>query len=269
MVNPDLHALFFWHFHPEIELVYIEGIDGTRHVGEHMSSFHQSDLVLIGPNIPHLNFDYGATSPYQKRVIHFREHFMAAENGSTPELTGIRRLLEEAQHGVAFGRATKSVVREQLLQLHEHTKFDQFLGVLAILQCLSAADDRVLLHEHPVANSHTHKDHHRLSLIYAFVEDHFDRAIDNHEVAALCHLSPEAFCRYFKRMTRLTFTQFVNQYRIGRAKQLLLLDNNVSETCFSCGFDSLSYFSRTFKKIVGESPVQYKTRIQRQQLVSP
>ncbi|MEO5582557.1 MAG: AraC family transcriptional regulator, partial [Saprospiraceae bacterium] len=59
MVNPRFNDFFFWHFHPEIELTYIEGASGNRHVGEHISKYTGSDLVLIGSNIPHLNFDYG------------------------------------------------------------------------------------------------------------------------------------------------------------------------------------------------------------------
>ena len=59
MVNPDLSDFFFWHFHPEFEVVFIEGADGNRHVGNHFSRFEESDLVLIGSSIPHLNFDYG------------------------------------------------------------------------------------------------------------------------------------------------------------------------------------------------------------------
>ena len=66
MVNPRLHDFFFWHFHPEIELVFISGADGTRHVGDHISSFGGSDLVMIGSYIPHLNFDYGIQTHYEK-----------------------------------------------------------------------------------------------------------------------------------------------------------------------------------------------------------
>ena len=69
LVNPNLSNLFFWHFHPELELVFISGTNGTRHVGEHISAFEQWDLVLIGSNIPHLNFDYGVKGPYEKIVV--------------------------------------------------------------------------------------------------------------------------------------------------------------------------------------------------------
>ncbi len=64
--NPRLNDLFYWHFHPEYELVYIEGANGTRHVGNHISPYIGSDLVLIGSNIPHLNFDYGIIQKKRK-----------------------------------------------------------------------------------------------------------------------------------------------------------------------------------------------------------
>ena len=59
LFTPSLRNHFFWHYHPEYELVYVEALTGIRHVGQHISSFMESDLVLIGPNVPHLNFDYG------------------------------------------------------------------------------------------------------------------------------------------------------------------------------------------------------------------
>jgi hypothetical protein len=72
MVNPNLSDFFFWHFHPEYELVFIDGANGTRHVGKHVSKFEGSDLVFIGSNIPHLNFDYGIKTPYEKIVVHLK-----------------------------------------------------------------------------------------------------------------------------------------------------------------------------------------------------
>ena len=86
MVNPRLHDFFFWHFHPEIELVFLDGADGTRHVGEHVSPFYNNDLVLIGPYIPHLNFDYGIKADYEKTVLHLQEDFLTDIMERTPEL---------------------------------------------------------------------------------------------------------------------------------------------------------------------------------------
>ena len=60
LLTPNLNDLFYWHFHPEYEIVYAEASNGVRHVGDHISRYEGSDLVFIGPNIPHHNQNSGA-----------------------------------------------------------------------------------------------------------------------------------------------------------------------------------------------------------------
>jgi DNA-binding LacI/PurR family transcriptional regulator len=115
MVNPRLSDVFFWHFHPEFELVFIDDASGTRHVGNHLSKYHHSDLVLIGPNIPHLNFDYGVQTSYEKRVLHFRSEFLSEV--TQPELVTLSELLKESSYGLAFGKMTIDLMRDELLEL--------------------------------------------------------------------------------------------------------------------------------------------------------
>jgi AraC-like DNA-binding protein len=117
-----------------------------------------------------------------------------------------------------------------------------------------------LLHDKPFENLYNNKEQLRLKVVYKFIENNYQRAVSIEEIAKLTHLSKAAFCRYFKKMTRLTFTEFLNQYRIEQAKRLLKSDKNVTETCYECGFESLSYFNRIFKKVVGENPIQFKKR---------
>jgi len=257
-VNPNLSDFFFWHFHPEYELVFIEGADCNRHVGKHLSKFKGSDLVLIGSYIPHLNFDYGIKTSYEKIVVHIRSDFLKNAFISTPELNSINKLLQLSQHGLAFGELTKREIGPRLKNLPSLSKFDQFLEMLQILNYLMLADDKELLHQDPVKNQFTRKDEDRLDRIYTFIDDHYQQKIEIKDVAKLSNLSNAAFCRYFKKMTRLTFTQFVNHYRIDKAKKLLLIHKNVTETCFQCGFESLSYFNRTFKKVTGRNPQSFK-----------
>ena len=78
--------------------------------------------------------------------------------------------------------------------------------------------------------------------------------------ARLCNLTKAAFCRYFKKTTGKTFIEFLNQYRISQSKRLLLKGQTVSEAAYNSGFESLSYFNRTFKKIAGENPLAFKQR---------
>jgi len=257
-VNPRMSDLFFWHFHPEYELVFIRGADSNRHVGQHISRFIYSDLVLIGSYIPHLNFDYGLKTPYEKIVIHMRSDFLEKESMSTPEFHNIKELLKLSQHGIAFGEKTKNLIERQLFELPSHSKFEQFLNLLNILNQLMEAEDKELLHHSPVKNQYTHKDHMRLKTIYQFIDSNYQEKMSIREIAGLVRLSDASFCRYFKKMTKLTFTTFVNHYRIEQAKKLLLLDKNVTETCYLCGFESLSYFNRIFKKVIGKNPQAFK-----------
>jgi AraC-like DNA-binding protein len=258
MVNPRLNDFFFWHFHPEFELVYIEGANSTRHVGEHISRFEGSDLVFIGSYIPHLNFDYGVKTDYQKIVVHIRPDFLQNALFTTPELKTIAQLFEKSSYGIAFGAETKLKIGKRLKTLHLLAYFEQFLEILSIFQILAEAIDAEYLHSQPVENQPNKKEQARLKRIYRFIDENYQRKIDLNEIANLSNLSEAAFCRYFKKMTRLTFTEFLNHYRINQAKRLLLLDKNVSETCFECGFENLSYFNRTFKKVIGQNPLAFK-----------
>ena len=260
LIDPKLNDFFFWHFHPEYELVYIQAPQGTKHVGDHISRFLGSELVLIGSNIPHLNFDYGIREDYHKIVLHISPQFLLETLSQTPELEAIGQLLERAKHGISFGENTKNQWGKVLRQLPIEPAFDQFLGVLALLNGLALAKDVELLHPKPVENRFNQREQARLKRLYRFIDENYQRKIEVEEVAQLCHFTKAAFCRYFKKMTKLTFTDFLNTYRISQAKRVLLTDKNVTETCFECGFESLSYFNRTFKKITNETPLSFKKR---------
>jgi AraC-like DNA-binding protein len=123
---------------------------------------------------------------------------------------------------------------------------------------LATSNEKTFLHELPFDDFYNNKEQNRLKIVYAFIENNFQRNITIDEMGQLTHLSKAAFCRYFKKMTRLTFTEFLNQFRIEQAKRLLKEDKNVTETCYECGFESLSYFNRIFKKVVGQNPIQFK-----------
>ena len=209
-----------------------------------------------------MNFDYGIRTRYEKIVVHIQPAFLQSTIDSTPELAAIHRLMTLSKHGIAFGTKTQALIKERLKLLSVLDKFDQFLELLDLLNILSQAEDKTLLHPNPVKNQFNTKDKDRLDRIYAFIDEHYQRKIEIQEVADMSHLTKPAFCRYFKKITKLTFTQFVNHYRIDKSKKLLLSGKNVTETCFSSGFESLSYFNRTFKKITGTNPISFRARYQ-------
>lgn len=260
MVNPKMSDFYFWHFHPAIELVYIVGANGTRQVGDHISKYSGSDLVLIGSNIPHLNFDFGVKTEYEKRVIHFKINFLDVAITQIAELKPIGELFEKAKHGIAFGENIKQNLHEMVMNFHFQDHFSQFTTIITLLNTLANTDDFTFLHEKPFENMPNRKQHQRMNQLYQFLDENYLRKIEIDEVANLCSLSNAAFCRFFKQMTKLTFIEFLNHYRINYSKNLLLSGKNVSESCFESGFESLSYFNRTFRKITGQNPLAFKNQ---------
>ena len=256
--SPRLKNTFLWHYHPQIELVYVEADAGIRHVGTHISGYTHSDLVFIGGNLPHLNFDYRLRSDYQQIVIQLKTDFLGSAISIAPELSEISKLFRDAVYGIAFYGETRQVVSEKLKQLGSLTPFDQLIELINIFKILADSKERNLLNNDLSSSAFILKDKIRMGAIYEYIDAHYDQKPDVNKVAAKVHLTTPAFCRYFKRQTNMTFTDFVNQYRIERAKNLLMQDQNVTETSYAVGFESISYFNKLFNKIVGENPSAFK-----------
>ncbi len=260
MFNPRLSDLFFWHFHPEYELVYIDNATGTRHVGDHIASYEGSELVLIGSYIPHLNFDYGVKSEYRKVVLHLKKAFVEEHLCTIPELGKLAQLFEDSRYGLTFPGEAKHAIGEKLFQLEEKGAYEQYTCVLDVLQELAHNDTAKRLHEKPYSRRYSDREEGRLRDIYAYVDKHYPQKIELQEVAHRSHMSKEAFCRYFKRVTSYTFIDFLNRYRVSQAKRLLLSGKHVSTVCYECGFESLSYFNRVFKKVTGDNPSAFRKK---------
>ena len=260
LLTPNLNDLFYWHFHPEYEIVYVEAEKGIRHIGDHISKYEGSDLALIGPNIPHLNFDYGVRTTVDTVVVQMKEHFLGQAFFALPEIASINDLFERAKSGLAFSGESKKLAGEKLKTLSSLSHFDQLITLLQVFQLLAASKETIALNTRPIANVAVLKEQKRLHQVYHFIETNYQQHIDVNAVAKTAHLTTAAFCRYFKKSTHLTFTDFLNQYRINQAKKLLMQDKNVSDACYDSGFENLSHFNKTFKKFTGENPSVFRKK---------
>ncbi len=260
LLTPNLNELFYWHFHPEYEIVYVETESGFRHIGDHISKYEGSDIALIGPNIPHLNFDYGVKGKVETVVIQMKENFLGKEFFSLPEIAAIQALFEKAKSGVAFYGETKKLAGEKLKQLTALPHFEQLITLLQVFNLLAYSNEIEMLKARPIAGASVVKEQQRLQKIYHFIEANYQNEIDVNDVAKLCNLTTAAFCRYFKKSTHYTFTDFFNQFRINQSKKILLQDKTVTEACYESGFANISYFNKTFKKITGENPSAFKKK---------
>ncbi|AOW09417.1 AraC family transcriptional regulator [Flavobacterium gilvum] len=256
--TPSFRNYFLWHYHPEFELVYVEAVAGIRHVGKNISSFIESDLVLIGSNVPHLNFDYGLQTEYKQIVVQFKEDFFPNLIIPTAEFGNIRALFDKAYLGLSFYGKTKEQVVAKLKEMQSKNNFNSLLELFEILNIMAESSEVHELNTEDTRIKMFINDKIRMGTVYNYIHENYGKNPNVNHIASIVHLSTAAFCRYFKKQTNMTFTEFVNQYRISQAKTLLLKDHNVSEVGYAVGFESMSYFNKLFKTLVGETPSSFK-----------
>ena len=131
----------FWHFHPEIELVYVNKGKGKRHIGNHLSYFNNSQLLLIGSNLPHNGFTDRLTTNGSETLIQFKEDFLGENFFEIPEMKGVKELFERSKKGILFGVKTKQKLGKKIEKLSEKKGFKKILVFLEILHLLSKSED--------------------------------------------------------------------------------------------------------------------------------
>ena len=99
-----------WHYHPELELVYVNGGSGRRQIGSHVSYYTQGDLILIGSNLPHCGFTDASTGNSSESVVQMKADFLGSDFFDIPEMSKIRNLFEKAKGGLAFGGTSKKKI---------------------------------------------------------------------------------------------------------------------------------------------------------------
>jgi AraC-like DNA-binding protein len=249
----------FWHFHPEIELVYVKGGSGKRHIGKHMSYYQSGELVLIGSMLPHTGFTDRLSGNESESVIQFHKDFVGPQFFESHEMRDIQQLFERAKSGLAFHGGAKQAIGQRIEKLVTLDYFGKFIELLCILQDLAWADQYEILNADGYAMEIENSNNDRMNIIYDFVRNNFHRSIPLDEIANVASMTVPAFCRYFKRASGKTFTQFVNEFRIVHACKLLTEKQiTISNVCFECGYNNFSHFNRSFKEITGVSPSNYR-----------
>lgn len=252
---------FFWHQHPEYELIYVKEGNGRLHVGDYLGNYIQGDLLFIGPNLPHTGLGYGVIGRHEEVIVQLKESFMERSFEQMPEMKRIGKLFETAKRGVVFkGPITKSIGK-RLEQMIEQTGIERLISLLNILKDLSLSENFITLNKKDARFDFRHKDEGRIGKVYQFVEEHYQQPILLETVADLASMTVPSFCRYFKKMTRMTFTDFVNEFRVKQACKLLMTDKVIADVCFESGFNNVSHFNKTFKTIIGENPRSYRKKL--------
>ena len=257
-----------WHYHPEIELVYVQEAQGTRFIGDSVASLEPNDLYLIGSNLPHttqrdLHYynDHPDKKPYSI-VIQFLPDFLGKEFFRAPEFSPIQRLIARAGRGLRFTGAETTKLENRFLHLHELSPHTRILELLDILMELAETDEVQYLSSEGFVNVYGELHHAKLNRVYEYSVNHFMERIPIEMVADLASLTPAAFCRFFKTRTGRTYLEYLTELRINFACKLLVEDRfNISEIGHQSGFQNLSLFNRQFKSLKGITPSKYKAQL--------
>ena len=251
-----------WHYHPEIELVYVNGGTGRRQVGSNVSYYTWGTLILVGSNLPHCGFTDQLTGHKKETVIHMKEDFLGSEFFNLPETSKIRTLIQVAKRGIVFSGDTKERVGAMMEAMETQTDFERLITQLTILYDLATTKEFRILNADGFTVLSDVKDNERINAIFNYVKTHFKEEISLEVMAEQASLTVPSFCRYFKMVTNKTFTQFVNEYRLVRASRLLAEQSmSITEVCFESGFNNFSHFNKKFKAFTGQTPSAYRKEL--------
>lgn len=255
--NTDTYP--YWHFHPEIELVYVDKGQGKRHIGNHLSYFNNSQLILIGENLPHNGFTDRLTQRGTQVLVQFKPEFLGDYFFDIPEMAKLNALFKRAKNGLLFKPETKRRVGKKIQKLNEVEDFDRILLLLKILQILAEAEDYEILNADGFVFETELQDSAKIDIIYKHINRNFQNHISLNEIADKVSMTVPAFCRYFKKSTGKTFTKLVNEYRIVHATKLLSESQmSIADVAFDCGFNNFSHFNKLFKEFTGKSASKYR-----------
>ena len=251
----------YWHFHPEYEIVFIKNGTGTRVVGDHSSTYQNGELILLGPNLPHLPFGNRQCPDNYEVVIQFNQQ-LADQILAIAETRNLGKLLHQSREGVAYGEETKEIVSKYISEF-QFEGVNRLLLLLRLLTDLYQANDYQVLHAAPLNVKRSNADLKRLEGIYAFVANNYQESISLQQIAENVGLTTNSLCRFFKRVTGKTLISFIHQFRVSIAKEGLRDGkSNISEIAFRCGYNDLTFFNRKFKEKTGMTPTAYRKKFQ-------
>ena len=247
---------FKWHYHPEYELTYIVRGSGYRLVGNSHEHFSAGDLVLLGSNLPHTWWGKQEDgTPSEAIVIQFSNAFIEPFL-QLQESQSIKELLTKASRGLRWDN--DQMLFHSIEELGNQTEFNRILSLLSILQTLSQKESTQLASD-SYHNVISKKFETRINKVCTYIQNHYSEPISLKQVSDLVFMTESNFCKFFKKATSTTFSDYLNDLRINEACQLLLSsEDNVSKIAQDCGFESLSYFNRVFLRKKQLTPSRFR-----------
>lgn len=259
------HTYNQFHYHKEFEILYNIENSGTRFVGDSIHRFGNGDLVLVGPHTPHYwhsddqYFEGNENLTAKVVLIQFVEDFLGDKFTGLPEMRNFRELFSKAAYGIRFKGNDAINIGEKIIQISQEENWKKLLLMIEMLCMMSDSKDYELLSSRGFTEASKFGNQERISSLFNFMISNYHRDFKLEEAASFANMNLTAFCRYFKKSTSKTFSQALNEIRIGFAcKKMINSDKSISEIAYECGYMNIPYFNRIFKKIKNITPQQYR-----------
>lgn len=254
------------HFHDLCELVWIQQSAGKRIIGDHVDHFSPGDLILMGPGLPHVwHNDASGEAPAHSKaiVVYFHPEFLQGLSDEPAFQQPVSALLEKASRGMQLYGQTRQAITALMEEIAAAAGLAKILCLLHIVQQLVSSEEYQLLAGISYRNTHDQKDTARIHQVYQYLIHHFSTDISLQTIASVANMSPNAFCRYFKRKTQKSFVQLLHEIRIGHACKLLQSEQySIAEICYQCGYNNLTNFNKFFKQMKHCTPTEFRKQLQ-------
>ena len=237
-----------------------------RFLGDTIEPFEPGDLVFIGSNVPHCwrNHTPALNDPEHEAemlTVQFKRDFLGDDFYKIAETVSILEFLKSSARGIKVNGLTRQRVARLLLKFKKQEGISRILTLISILDILSQSSEIAVLASEEYIHSYSTVGHSRINKVHLYLINNFHNQIMLRDVASVANMSETAFCRYLKLKTGKTFSQFLNEIRVGYACKLLVTsDFNLSEISVECGYNNLSNFSIQFKLLMKQTPKEYQKR---------
>ena len=260
IVQEDQAAMFYdkLHQHKEVQLSLILRGKGKLIIGDSVHPFETGDFFAIAAHSPHLFNNDPSPNGVHMVSLFFTEKTFGEGFFELPDLEEVHPFFKMVEEGFRLVE-NKKEVEALMLRILISDKLERLLNFLPLLKKLCSFEKQALtqfLHPKEIGI----REGKRMRLIFDYTIKNFQSEISLQRAAALVHMTPNAFCRFFKKRTNKTYFQFLIELRIEHACQLLLKDEkdiSVLEISERSGFSSISNFNRQFRKLKGMVPSRY------------
>jgi len=255
-----------WHFHDDFELFYIIHGQGKRFIGDNISSFADNDMVFMASRLPHIwknPDDYylpeKTVEDIEAICLQFSDSAFGQGFFDIPEMSGIKRLMHRAQHGIWIKGDTQKEVALLLKIMLNANPVKKFTLFVNLLEIVSISSETELIATKAFTNSYYHPAQERMQKVFRYISENFRHEITLETAAGRAGMSVAGFCRHFRQTTLKSFVEYLNDIKVNYACSLLKTDAfSITQICYESGFKNLSYFNRVFKSKINLTPTEYR-----------